>query len=329
MKAKKTQSPLADLTAELKSLDAQQDEQHGVPLTTPPVVNDSEQPKSSLKHAMARIARRHDESSIRADTPYGDEVDLFIPGMRNGFRSMPTCIAQSSVFAPVARGAKEVYRDRHVETRGKTKIEFSGEQLDEAQADVWMQVLYEASKYSLGREFPITRSQILKGAGRHTGKWEYEWLYRTMKALCFAMVVIETGDGLKIGHAHAFHMISSFKYLPEHDLYVTSIDRRWERLYRNRQYILVNWEQRLAFRNQMDVAKSLHRLILTSSDEVHRYGLEFLKARALYSARMCDFRNRALPKAMDELVRLGIVERWFIGENLKGAAQLVLKRRTA
>lgn len=83
----------------------------------------------------------------------------------------------------------------------------------------------------------------------------------------------------------------------------------------------------MAFRQHQDMAKSLHRLILTSGDEVQRYGLEFLKARAMRATRMRDFRGRALPKAMDELVRVGVVERWFIGENRKGDAQLVLKRR--
>ncbi len=327
MSSGKKQSPLADLTAELKAIDERPEDQHGVPLVDRPDTPDEPRPKTGLQHSLARISKRYDESAIRADTPYGSEVELFIPGMRNGFRSMPACIAQSSVFAPVARGRKALYRDRHVETRGKTKVEFSGEQLDEAQADVWMQVLYEASKYALGKEFPITRSQILKGIGRDTGNSQYQWLYRTMKSLCFAMIVVETADGIKIGRASAFHMISSFKYEPSRDTYVTSIDRRWERLYRNRQYILINWEQRMAFRNQQDMAKSLHRLILTSSDEIQRYGLEFLKARALYSARICDFRNRALPKAMDELVRVGAVERWFVGENRKGDAQLVLKRR--
>jgi hypothetical protein len=326
MPEKKRQSPLADLTAELKALDERPEDQHGVPLVNRPDTPD-EQPRTGLQHSMARIAKRFSDSAIRTDTPYGDDVELFIPGMRNGFRSMPTCIAQSSIFAPVDRDEKSVYRDRHVETRGKTKIEFSGEQLDESQADVWMQVLYEASKYALGKEFPITRSQILKGIGRDTGKWQYQWLHRTMKALCFAMITIETADGLKIGHAHAFHLVSSFDYDDSKETYVTCIDRRWERLYRNRQYILVNWEQRMAFRQHQDMAKSLHRLILTSGDEVQRYGLEFLKARAMRTTRMRDFRGRALPKAMDELVRVGAVERWFIGENRKGDAQLVLKRR--
>ena len=91
---------------------------------------------------------------------------LFLPGVKNGMRAMPNHLARSSLFAPVAPGRKKIYKDHELVTRGGTVIRFWGEQLDEAQADVWLQVMYEAMRVPLGQPVVINRAAFLVAIGR-------------------------------------------------------------------------------------------------------------------------------------------------------------------
>ncbi len=73
----------------------------------------------------------------------------------------------------------------------------------------------------------------------------------------------------------------------------------------------------------LDMAKTLQRLLATSSDPVQRYGLDGLKAQMDYTGRMRDFRD-ALSKAVTEMERLEIIAKGCIEDSTKGKPQLVL-----
>ena len=69
---------------------------------------------------------------------------MFLPGLHSELRAMPNPVARSSIFAPVARGRK-IYHDQIVlVSRSDATITYTGHQLDEGQADAWMQLIYEA-----------------------------------------------------------------------------------------------------------------------------------------------------------------------------------------
>ena len=101
------------------------------------------------------------------------------------------------------------------------------------------------------------------------------------------------------------------------------LDPRWVTLFGNREYALLDWEKRLNIGAGHDLAKSIQRLVATSSDQVQRYAMDWLKERAQYSSPMRKFRV-ALESAMRELERLEIVARWNIGQSTKGNDQLTV-----
>ena len=278
-------------------------------------------PLEWIKQKAAEVAAQAEQKA--AETPR----QLFLPGMDEFMRAMPNHIARSSLFAPVARGRKRMHKDTVLQSRGDAVIKFWGEQLDEAQADVWMQAMKEAQRQPLGEAVTINRADFLREIGRQTGNYEYKWLHRTMQALAFAMLVIEVtkDDGkskLSIGKTRALHMIEGFDYDDEAEAYTLRIDPRWHAMYGNREFALVDWEKRLEFGRNQDMAKSLQRLISTSSDVVQRFSLEYLKGRAQSAGRMRDFRD-ALEKAMRELERLGIIAGGRIEKSTKGKEQAV------
>ena len=252
---------------------------------------------------------------------------LFLPGMDEFMRAMPNHIARSSLFAPVAPGRKKIHDGTILVSRCDAVIRFKGKQLDEAQADVWMQAMHEASKQPLGEPIIINRAAFLRAIGRNTSGENYRWLQRTLEDLAFAMLVIEvTKDGkpkLAIGGTRALHMVDGFDFDDQAEVYSLRIDPRWCDLHRNREFAMIDWDKRLRFGQHQNMAKALQRLVATSADLVQRYGLDWLKGKLEYSSPMRKFRV-ALEAACKELERLAIVSSWRIEASTKGKLQLAL-----
>jgi len=255
--------------------------------------------------------------------------NLFLPGFEEIMRAMPNHIARSSLFAPVARGKKKIHKGVILESRSDAVIKFSGEQLDEAQADVWMQCMKEAMQKPLGKPVIINRAGFLKEIGRPVGNTQYQWLQRSMEALAFAMLTIEVSKAGKpkyhIGKNRAIHLIAGFDYDETLEEYTLTIDPRWKTMFDNREFALVDWEKRLQFGKQQDYAKALQRLIATSSDEIQKYGLEWLKGKLVSEGSELRKFKASLLKAANELLRLKIITKGEIIYNTrKKEEELVL-----
>lgn len=252
--------------------------------------------------------------------------EFFLPGLDELRRAMPNHIARSSLFSPVVRGERTLHRESVLVTRKDAVIKFWGEQLDEAAADVWMQIMYEATMRPLGEPVPICRAQFLRAIGRHTGKYEYAWLHRTMKVLSFAMLVIEvTNDGqpkLQVGTSGALHLLDGFDYDAARKEYSVRVDPRWRYLYENREFAFIDWAKRLQIRQGQDMAKTLQRLVATSDDIIQRFRLVWLKEKMQYRSPMRKFKS-SLTAAMQELERLEIIAAGRIELSTKGIEQAV------
>ena len=257
----------------------------------------------------------------------GNPKNLFLPGMNEFTWAMPNHLARSSIFAPVARGRRKIHDGNIIHSRGDVEIRFSGRQLDEAQADVWMQAMKEAQRQPLGTPVVINRCAFLRKIGRTDGGENFKWLHRTMQDLVFAMLVIEVtkrgGRKLSIGKTRALHLISGFDYDEDREEYTLTIDPRWDAMYDNREFALINGEKRKNFGRNQDLAKALQRLVATSSTAVQRYAISWLKKKMEYSGRLRDFRD-ALDRSCVELERLEIIAKGRIEDSTKGAPQLVI-----
>ena len=282
-----------------------------------------------LARGLARLAARASEArsqpKLREEPPAGHQP-LFLPGLDDFMRAMPNHIARSSLFAPVARGRKRVHTGTTLISRRDAVLRYWGVQLDETQADAWMQAMYEASRRPLGEPIIINRSRFLRAIGRQTGNYEYKWLNRTMQALAFAMIVIEvTKDGAPkytVGTNGALHMIDGFDYDARSEAYALRIDPRWRVMFGNREFALIDWEKRLRFGMHQDMAKALQRLVATSNESVQKFALEWLKPKLEFNSPMRKFRA-ALDSAMRELERLEIIAGGRIEPSSKGEPQAV------
>ena len=126
---------------------------------------------------------------------------MFLPGMAEIVRAIPNPVARSSLFASIARGRRKFHNDMPLVTRIDAVMSDTGEQLDEADADLALQLIYEARPSPLGQPVTINRAALLRAIGRATGKTQYDGLHRRMKALTVATLFSRSKSGSGRGDA--------------------------------------------------------------------------------------------------------------------------------
>lgn len=257
-----------------------------------------------------------------AETPR----QMFLPGFDIG--AFPNHLNRSSLIAPIARGRRKFHRQAAMVTRKDCVLEYTGEQLDEADGDLIMALIAFAQPFPLGASVPLNRAELLRKINRSTGKHDYEWLHRRIKALTEATLFLEAKkpDGstrYSIGKTVSFRIIAAFSYDDKAEVYSYSLDPRWVQMFGNREYSLIDWDKRMQIKRGQDMAKTLQRLLATSADSVQRYALDWLKGKMEYCGRMRDFRD-ALARAVRELERLEIIAKGCIEDSTKGNPQLAL-----
>ena len=107
-----------------------------------------------------------------AETPR----QLFLPGFDIG--AFPNHLNRSSFIAPIARGRRKFHRQSAMVTRRDCTLEYTGEQLDEADGDLVMALIAFAQPFPVGTSVPLNRAELLRKIKRSTGKHDYEWLHR-------------------------------------------------------------------------------------------------------------------------------------------------------
>lgn len=282
----------------------------------------------SFPFVRKKLSEARARRCVAASSGWEQPRQLFLPGLEEFMRAMPNHAARSSLFAPIARGKRPYHQQKVLISRGDATITYTGYQLDEAQADVWMQLMFEAKDVPLGASVSMNRCAFLRAIGRGTSGRDYEWLRNTMIAFTSATIVVEVRkpDGAtkyKVGNTRAFHMLADFDYEAETGAYNFTVDPRWAVLFGGREYALIDWNRRLQLEAGGDMAKALQRLIATSSNKVQSYSLEWLKEKLQYTSPLRKFRQ-ALLASIAELERVGIVARGRIRGTSQGAEQLLL-----
>ena len=260
-----------------------------------------------------------------AETPR----QLFLPGFERGVHgAMPNDINRSSLFAPVARGRRKKHWQQLLVTRSDCVLEYTGEQLDEADADIVMTLLHFAQAHPIGETVHVHVREVLRHMGRSAGKSSLEWLKKRTKAMTASTFYIEgrRKDGTtryRAGKLYALHMLQFFAYDEEAGDYIFAFDSRWVTMFAHDYFSLIDWQKRLQIGRGQDMAKALQRLVATSSNSPQRYALDWLQAKMAYQGRVRDFRE-ALGRACRELEGLDIIARFRIEESKRGGEQLVL-----
>ncbi len=278
-------------------------------------------PLQWVKQKAAEVAAKGEQKA--AETPR----QLFLPGFDIG--AFPNHLNRSSFIAPIARGRRKRHQQTEMVTRKDCVLEYTGEQLDEADGDLIMALIAFAQPFPLGTPVPLNRKELLRKIKPGSiGSTQYEWLYKSMKRLREGVLFLEARkpDGstrYSVGKMQSFNVLKDLDYDGESETYTFILDPRWVVMFGNREYSLIDWDKRMQIGRGLDMAKTLQRLLATSANSVQRYALDGLKAQMEYASPMRKFKE-ALTAACKELERLEIVSAWRIEDSTKGKPQLAL-----
>ena len=288
---------------------------------------DTKSKRRNLDDQLKTLRQRSEEAAKKAEQQAAEEPrQMFLPGFEVG--AFPNHLNRSSFIAPIARGRRKRHQQTEMVTRRDCVLEYTGEQLDEADGDLIMALIAFAQPYPLGTPVPLNRAELLRKLKRGTGKSQYDWLYKSMKRLREGVLFLEARkpDGstrYSVGKMQSFNVLKDLDYDGESEAYTFTLDPRWVVMFGNREYSLIDWDKRMQIGRGQDMAKTLQRLLATSADPVQRYALDWLKGKMEYSGRMRDFLD-ALARACAELERLEIITAHKIEGSTKGKPQLAL-----
>lgn len=248
---------------------------------------------------------RYDLARRDAAEPGASKV-YYLPKWPNSERALPHSLARSALFGVVARGKRRTLQNERLVSRKDATICFSGEQLDQGDVDVWMQLVHYASAggIAFGDRIIFDRASLLAAIGRSVGGSDYQWLSETITRLSAATVEIRTE-----------RFIASFGLLEQFDCdtktgdHYVKLNPRCRVLFQHNQFAYIDWQARREIADHRDLTKWLQ--IYASSHKAgsgHRISLEKLKCwSGCGNARLRDFRASLL-KSLAELTRVLVIQ---------------------
>lgn len=224
-----------------------------------------------------------------------------LPGFADDLRAIPNHLARSPLFAPIRPGRRTTRDNELLPSPQGVQIRYSGPQLDQADCDVFMQLIWEQRAHFVGEPVRIVRQAFLKAIGREDGGKDYAWLQATLERLQAARVRIENARYVMtaqlLGKVVEDKVDTTFHIV---------LDRDIVEMFAPSARSLVDWEKRLQIEKRVDLAKWLHNFIASHADRQQFHALENLRQWAGYNSPLRKFKD-AVAEALDELARLQVI----------------------
>lgn len=226
-------------------------------------------------------------------------------------------MARSALFSAVQGASREMLKDRVLATIDGIEIIFTGEQLNQDDHDLLMQLVHFARHKLFGDDITIPANVILAGLGLDKGKSQHDQLKAGMKRLLAPLVTIRNTRTRITYYGHIIDKAIQDE-TSKHWVYRLNPDLR--PLYDTSSFSLLEWEQRRGLKRK-DLARWLQAFYATHADPFP-LSVEFLHRMSGSAATLKEFR-RALRSALDSLVSIGFLLSW----ELDSKADLVTVKR--
>jgi hypothetical protein len=223
-------------------------------------------------------------------------------------RAMPTEFVRSALFAGIqAKDSTHVDGEQIANANGLTII-YTGQRLTQVHADVWEGIMYLARQYPAGKRITFRARQFLKLIGRHTGKSQRDELRRLFRQLTATSVEVHDARNKR---SFWGSLLPTGADVDEHDdtLYVVELNRSLAQLF-ERGFSTIDWQQRRKLLKKPLALWLQHYL----SDHRKPVTVAFLHKHSGSTARSLRHFREQLRKALDDLVTVGVIGGWRIGE---------------
>ncbi|MCF6204783.1 MAG: hypothetical protein L3J59_14130 [Methylococcaceae bacterium] len=232
------------------------------------------------------------------------ENQLTLPFWSEKNRAMPNHIGRSALFTPVQRGARAFCENEVVWSRTDVAITYTGLRLDEADADLWMQLLHHYRDTRSNKRIYINRSDLLYSLGKSRTSTAYSWLEDAMTRLQGSIKLKSKK------YVISTPLLQKYAIDEINDKYYIQIDSQIAQLFSNQEFSLFDWKKRL--RLKYALAKSLQRHIAASSQQVQNFTYANLLQRFKRKNQNIKYLKRDLKRACQELVEVKILTHFYL-----------------
>jgi len=223
-------------------------------------------------------------------------------------RAAPNEILRSALFGVVRPGRRTYVEDMEIPAPEGYHITYTGKRLDQADLDIWLQLLHMVRTKTVDTEIRFPMRWFLRQLQRNVGNSDYKWLDRRMTGLVASATRIENKKGLVLITGG---LIRAFGYDPETSEAVVHLNEHLRKLFDN--YTLLRWEDRLALGSDQ-LSKWLHAYYSTHAKAYPLKVDTILKACGSQETELRHFRFK-LRNALDTLKGRGFISDWNIDKN--------------
>ncbi len=106
----------------------------------------------------------------------------------NDRRAAPNAVFRSALFPALNNKKRKFIKEYKVYSVSGLEVTFTGEQFDQSDLDVYLEILNLAKAVPLGQPVRFSAYSLLKALGRCTGKTDHKWLHSVLVRLCGGVV---------------------------------------------------------------------------------------------------------------------------------------------
>jgi hypothetical protein len=253
--------------------------------------------------------------NVMADAPPAPALEqpstakiLQFPLFPDATRPVSNDMARSALFSCVQGKDRRFIKDTLLATVADKEIRFTGEQLNQDDHDLLMQMVFIAQHKPLGSWVMVPAYGMLQALGRQIGGKQYRELRADIARLTAAMVIIRNTEAKREVFGH--HLIAKAEQDEQTRHWMYRLDPDLRALYGDMTHTLIDWDQRLALKGK-DLARWLQLYIASHAKP---YPVKVATLRDLSGSRakaLKNFRGK-LRLALDDLVKNDDIERWEI-----------------
>ena len=233
-------------------------------------------------------------------------------------RAAPNAFLRSALFGVVKKGTRRYCKKEQLAAWPDTELAYTGEQLNQYDEDVWMQLvhLHRLQGVEPGKPLYVNAKQrgfmreFGRGHGKNTAKFFYESVNR-MEAC--GVHLTQPIEGKEVEYTSS--LVQKFARVKGEERWLIVLNPDLLPFFAPGHHTRLDWETRRALRT--DLAKWLHGYVCshkTKPKQPHRIGVARLRELSGAKTELKDFR-RKLKKAMEMLEAQEVVSRWCISQN--------------
>ena len=255
--------------------------------------------------------------TVMKDTPPRSEPEpqssakiIQFPLFPEATRPVSNDMARSALFSCIQGKDRRFIKDALMATVDGVEIRFTGEQLNQDDHDLLMQLIFMAREKPVGAWVTMPAHTILKALCRQVGGKQHRDLRTDIFRLAAGTVSIRIArDRIEVtGH----HLLAKAAQHEDSRYWVYRLDPDLAFLYGGESYTLIDWDKRLNLKGK-DLARWLQLYLATHA---RPFPVKVATLRELSGSRtkaLRSFRGQ-LRLALDALISNHDIEQWWIAQ---------------